>query len=69
MAWTKTTRREYARRAERYSSDLTDRERAHIEPFLPEPRRLGRPRTTDLREVVNAIVYMAASGCQWSLLP
>lgn len=69
MAWTKTTRHEYARRAERYSSDLSDREWAQIEPLLPEPRRLGRPRTTDLREVVNAIVYMASSGCQWSLLP
>jgi transposase len=69
MAWTKTTRREYARQGDRYSSDLKDREWSLIEPFLPKPRRIGRPRTTNLREVVNAILYMAASGCQWALLP
>jgi transposase len=69
MPWTKTTRSDYARRCDRYSSDLTHREWLLIEPFLPKPRRIGRPRTTDLREVVNAILYMASSGCQWSLLP
>lgn len=36
---------------------------------MPPPRRIGRPRTTDLREVVNAILYMASAGCQWALLP
>lgn len=69
MPWTKTTRRDYARRGDRYSSDLGDREWLLIEPYLPKPRRIGRPRTTNLREVVNAILYMAASGCQWALLP
>jgi transposase len=69
MPWTKTTRRDYARRGDRYSSDLEDREWLLIEPFLPKPCRIGRPRTTNLREVVNAILYMAASGCQWALLP
>jgi transposase len=69
MPWDDTARRDYARRAARYASDLTDREWRLIAPHLPPPRRQGRPRTADLREVVNAILYMAASGCQWRLLP
>jgi putative transposase len=69
MAWTEAARRDHARRGRRYSSDLTDREWGLIAPLLPGPRRLGRPRTTELRDVVNAIQYIAASGCQWSLLP
>jgi transposase len=69
MPWTETARREYDRRAQRYASDLTDREWALIAPFMPPPRRIGRPRTTDLREALNAILYMASSGCQWAMLP
>ena len=40
-----------------------------IAPLLPGPRRLGRPRSTDLRAVVNAIQYIASTGCQWTQLP
>lgn len=69
MAWTEITRREYAREGQRYSSDLTDCEWALIAPFIPAPRRGGRPRSTDMREVVNALLYMASAGCQWRLLP
>jgi len=69
MPWTETARREYDRRAPRYASDLTDREWALIAPFIPPPRRIGRPRTTDLREALNAILYMASTGCQWAMLP
>jgi hypothetical protein len=69
MAWSEITRRQYARRTARYASDMTDREWALVEPFLPMPRRLGRPRTTDLREVVNALLYIATTGCQWRMLP
>ena len=69
MPWPATARGDYARRGMRYSSDLSDREWALISPFLPEPKPLGRPRTTNLREVVNAILYLASSGCAWSLLP
>lgn len=69
MSWNETARRDCARRGQRYSSDRTDREWALISPFLPEARRIGRPRTTDLREVMNAILYLASSGCAWSLLP
>ncbi|MBY5436778.1 transposase, partial [Rhizobium leguminosarum] len=69
MGWTDFTRRQYARRAMRYASDLTDREWGLISPCLPEPRRLGRPRSTDLREVVNALLYIATTGCQWRMMP
>jgi len=69
MPWTETARREYERRTPRYASDLTDREWALIVPFMPPRRKGGRPRTADLREVVNAILYMASSGCQWAMLP
>ena len=69
MPWTETARRDYARRGVRYATELTDREWMLIEPFMPPPRRVGRPRTTNLREVVNAIVYMASTGCQWAMLP
>lgn len=69
MVWTETTRPEYARRGPRYASDMTDGEWCLIEPFMPPRKRTGRPRETDLREAVNAILYMAATGCQWSMLP
>lgn len=69
MPWTETTRRKYERRGRRYASDLTDREWALVAPFLPEAKRIGRPRTTALRDVLDAILYMASTGCQWALLP
>lgn len=69
MPWTETARQEYRWDTKRYASDLTDREWALIEPFMPPPRRIGRRRTTDLREVVNAVLYLATTGCQWRLLP
>ena len=53
----------------RYASDLTDAEWALIEPLMPAPNRIGRPRKTDLREILNALLYMASSGCAWRLLP
>jgi transposase len=67
--WTETTRKRYERKAERYASDVTDEEWALIAEALPGPRPLGRPRTTDLREVVNAIFYLLRTGCQWRQLP
>lgn len=69
MPWTETTRRQYARDGLRYASDLTDAEWALVEPRLPQPRRLGCPRTTDLRAVMDAILYLASAGCAWRLLP
>ena len=67
--WTEITRSKYERDGQRYASDLTDREWELIEPFMPPAKAVGRPRTTDLREVVNAIVYLLRSGCPWRLLP
>jgi transposase len=69
MAWTEITRRQYLRDGLRYASDLTDAEWALIEPLLPPASPIGRPRKTDLRAVVNATLYMAATGCQWRQLP
>ena len=69
MPWTAFARRQYARPAARYTTDLTDAEYALIAPHLPAPNRLGRPREVDLREVVNAILYLLRSGCPWRLLP
>jgi putative transposase len=52
-----------------YSSDLTDEQWKLIEPLLPTSKPGGRPRKTDIREVVNAIFYMLRTGCAWRLLP
>ena len=69
MVWTVITRAQYDRQEGRYSSDCTAGEWALIEPFLPARKRTGRPRTTDLRDVWDAIQYMAATGCQWAMIP
>ncbi len=67
--WTDATREKYEREAHRYASDLSDTEWCVIEPHMPPARALGRPRKTDMREVMTAILYMARSGCQWRMLP
>jgi transposase len=67
--WTETTRPQYRRDDLRYASDTTDDEWSVIAPFMPPQPRRGRPRTTVLREVVNAIFYLAQGGCAWRLLP
>lgn len=69
MPWSEITRLQYRRAGRGYASDLTDGEWALIVPHMPAPRRLGRPRRTDLRAVVDALLYMAVTGCQWRLLP
>lgn len=69
MPWNVTARTEHNRDALRYPSDLTDREWALVAPLLPLAKGGGRPRTTDLRAVVNAILYIASSGAQWRMLP
>jgi transposase len=69
MPWTEITRRQYRRDGLRYASDMTEAEWALIAPFLPPANRIGRPRTTDLYAVVNAIFYIASTGCQWRQLP
>ena len=70
--WTPATRGRMAKiekKTKRYPSDLTDEEWAKIEPFLPRASTAGRPIEVDLREVLNAIRYMARSGGGWRMLP
>lgn len=67
--WTEITRPQYLRKGLRYASDVTEAEWRMIEPQLPAPRRLGRPRKTALMAVVNALFYIARTGCQWRMLP
>jgi putative transposase len=69
MPWTKTTRKQYRRNGLRYASDVTDREWQLVARLLPKPKRVGRPREVDLRVVLNAMLYILATGCQWRALP
>jgi transposase len=74
MAWKPEHRhvlrqRHKARRGQRYPSDLADAEWERVKPLIPLPRRRGRPRTVDMRAVVNAILYVGWTGCQWEALP
>src|SRR3954464_15919412 len=52
-----------------YSTDLSDEQWGIVEPFMPAPKKRGKKRTVDLREVVNAILYISRTGCQWRNLP
>lgn len=52
-----------------YPSDLTDAQWKRIEPLIPKAKPGGRPRTTDLRGVIDAIMYLVRSGCSWRMLP
>ncbi len=54
---------------QRYPTDLTDRQWHCISPLVPPPKPGGRPRTLDMRAVLNAILYIVVSGCQWRMLP
>src|SRR5437879_3934957 len=67
--WTEITRPKYEREGQRYASDLTDGEWALIEPHMPAAKPLGRPREIELRAVLDAILYLARTGCQWRMLP
>src|SRR4029450_9883233 len=53
----------------RYPTDLTDTEWTVLTPLIPTAKLGGRPRTPDMREVVNALFYILRSGCQWRMLP
>jgi transposase len=67
--WTEITRAQYRRDELRYASDTRAAEWAQIAPLLPAPRRLGRPRQHDLRTIIDAILYLLWTGCQWRALP
>lgn len=67
--WTKENRSRYNRRLGVYPSDLTDLEWALIAPVIPPARHGGAKRTVDVREIVNAIMFVLGSGCQWRAIP
>ena len=67
--WTAEQRQAHDRSGLRCPSDLTDAEWASVEPFILPARRGGRKRTVDVREVLNGIFYVLATGCQWRALP
>lgn len=69
MSWTETTRLQYRREGLRYASDLADSEWNIVAGLMPERRALGRPRKVDLRLVVEALLYVLTTGCQWRALP
>ena len=67
--WTNENRAKYKRDQLRYPSDLTDVEWAHVELLIPPVRRGGRRRETNMREALNAVMYVLSTGCQWRYLP
>src|SRR5258705_6616665 len=67
--WTGKNRGRYNRSKLRYPSDLTDDEWAHVEPLLPPAKRGGNKRRVDVREVMNGIMYVLSTGCQWRAIP
>ena len=69
MPWTETTRADYLRKGLRYASDMTDAEWRLIARRLPPRRRLGPPREVDLPKVIEAILFILSTGCQWRALP
>ena len=67
--WTAENRPRYDRDMLRYPSDLTDAEWAHIEPLIPPGKPGGGKRRVGIREVVNGVMYILSTGCQWRYLP
>jgi transposase len=67
--WTQDNRGRYDRSQLRYPSDLSDEEWAHVEPLIPAAKRGGNKRHVNVREVVNALMYVLSTGCQWRAIP
>ena len=67
--WTEEHRRIYRCVGDGYPSDLRDAEWARLEPLIPLARPGGRPRKTDMRAAMNAILYLLRTGCPWRYLP
>ena len=67
--WTLENRPRYDRSKLRYPSDLTDEEWALIGPLIPPAKKGGNKRTVDVRAVVDGVMYILSTGCQWAALP
>jgi len=67
--WTPENRKRYDRSKLRYPSDLTDEEWGLVKSLIPPAKRGGRKREVDEREVLNGIMYVLSTGCQWRALP
>src|ERR1700744_20285 len=67
--WTTENRGRYDRAELRYPSDLTDDEWAHVVHLIPPAKRGGRRREVDVRDVLNGIMYVLSTGCQWRYIP
>jgi len=67
--WTKENRGRYDRSKLRYPSDLTDEEWALVKPLIPPAKRGGNKRHVDERAIVDGLMYILSTGCQWRALP
>lgn len=67
--WTNENRARYDRSKLRYPSDLTDAECGFVRPLIPPARRGGGKRTVNIREVINGLMYVLSTGCQWRAIP
>ena len=67
--WTAQNRRRYDRSQLRYASDLTDDEWAHVGALIAPAKPGGNKRSVDVREVMNGIMYILSTGCQWRAIP
>lgn len=67
--WTKENPAHYDRRGLRYPSDLTDEEWAVLAPLIPRAKRGGNKRSVDERSLINGLLYILSTGCQWRAIP
>ena len=67
--WTAENRGRYDRSRLHYPSDLTDDEWALVAPLIPPAKRGGDKRTVDLRAVVDGLMFVLSTGCQWRAIP
>ena len=67
--WTREQRALHSQSGTGFPSDLTEAEWARLEPLIPAPTPGGRPRKTDMRLAMNAILYLLRTGCPWRYLP
>ena len=67
--WTAENRPRYNRDTLRYPSDLTEQEWLLIAPLIPPAKRGGRKREVAVREIVNGLMYVLSTGCQWRYVP